>query len=312
MARRGEVEAEPRLMALLEDAEAPAIVRATAASLLAGYLSPRSLPALERALVDPDPVLRAAAARGLEVLPSRERLERLGPLLDDPVRLVRIDAARALASLPANEMSQAQRGRLSVALAEYRSAQLFNAERPEAWANLGILEASRGDLEAARPALRKAIEIDPGFLPAYVNLADVYRLEQRDDLAEGILRDGLAVAPEAAALHHALGLLLVRRQATAEALVEIERAAILAPDESRYAYVYGVALNSAGDTRKALAVLADAHRRTPADRELLWALATISRDDGAVPEALDFARKLRALSPGDPGIEQLIAQLEQL
>ena len=46
-----------------------------------------------------------------------------------------------------------------------------------------------------------------------------------------------------AMLFLALGLLLVRRGATAEALVELERAASSAPGETRYAYVLGVALH---------------------------------------------------------------------
>jgi Flp pilus assembly protein TadD len=75
-------------------------------------------------------------------------------------------------------------------------------------------------------------------------------------------------------------------------------------------YVYGVALQSTGKRREALRVLEASPRRHPADRDTLLALATIHRDAGARAEALEFARKLSRLLPADPGIRQLIQQLE--
>ncbi len=309
--RAGRASADTALTELLEDPEAPGIVRATAASLLGPALSPASLPALERALRDDDELVRRAALSGLEALEPGARLERAAGLLEDPVRVVRIEAARLLAQTPRNRMTPAQREALAAALAEFRQVQAFNGDRPEAHANLGTLEASLGNYDLAERSFREAISIDPGFIPAYVNLADLYRVRERDGDGERMLREALVVSPDAAALHHALGLLLVRRQQRAEALEKLKRAAELAPGEPRYAYVYGVALHSAGDTAGALAVLSEAHQRSPADRETLWALATINRDRGARTEALRYARKLSALSPGHPGVQELVKQLQE-
>jgi Flp pilus assembly protein TadD len=59
---------------------------------------------------------------------------------------------------------------------------------------------------------------------------------------EATLREGLALVPEAAALHHALGLSLVRQQRKMEALRELERATQLEPGNPRYKYVYDIAV----------------------------------------------------------------------
>ena len=117
----------------------------------------------------------------------------------------------------------------------------------------------------------------PYFLPAYVNLAELYRQRDRDEAGETILREALARFPDSAEVHHALGLLLVRSRRADEALKALHRAAVLSPGSPRYAYVYGVALNSAGEPQRALAVLAEAHRLNPGAPELLVALATIHR-----------------------------------
>jgi len=42
--------------------------------------------------------------------------------------------------------------------------------------------------------LKAAIRLDPFFLPAYVNLADLYRARSRDPDGERILREGLKAA----------------------------------------------------------------------------------------------------------------------
>src|SRR4029453_17122984 len=67
-------DAERALLAVVKDAAQPGIVRGTAVTLLPSYLGPNSLPGLERAARDPDPLVRLGAASALEALPPRERV----------------------------------------------------------------------------------------------------------------------------------------------------------------------------------------------------------------------------------------------
>jgi hypothetical protein len=60
-----------------------------------------------------------------------------------------------------------------------------------------------------------------------------------------------------------------------------------------------------------LDVLRGAHARHPGDRDVLIALATISRDRGNRADALAWARALRDLDPQAPGVQQLVAELER-
>ena len=92
-------------------------------------------------------------------------------------------------------------------------------------------------------------------LPASISLADLYHSLQRDADGEGALRCALVAVPQAAVGHRTLGLTLVRLKRLDEALGELRRAADLAPDQARYAYVYAVALHSAGRGSEAMATL---------------------------------------------------------
>ena len=135
--------------------------------------------------------------------------------------------------------------------------------------NLGDVYAARGEVERAEESYRTALALDPAWVPASVNFADWLRSANRDEEGEKILRAGLERRPNEASLHHALGLLMVRRKNVPAAVAELKRAAELAPGYPHFAYVYAVALHGTGKSKEALAAVDSALSRAPGDRELL-------------------------------------------
>jgi Tfp pilus assembly protein PilF len=308
--RAGLPGADRLLAGLAGDAGQPGIARATAVALLEGYPGAATEEAVERALRDPDPLVRMAALGPVDTLPPEFRLRTVAPLLTDPVRTIRIDAARALVSVPHERISLVQGRALEVALAEYRAAQFANADRAEAHLNLGTLDLEQAQLAQAEQEYRTALRLNPRFPPIYANLADLYRRAGRDLEGERVLRRGLSAAPTDPGLHQALGLWLVRQKRLPEALVFLARSAELGPDQPHFAYVYAVALQSAGQVDRALEVLRKTHWAHPRDAEVLLALVTMSRDRGSISQAIGYAKELAALSPQDPRPRRLLAQLE--
>jgi Flp pilus assembly protein TadD len=250
-------------------------------------------------------------AGAIEALPPRERVRIGVQLLWDKVRAVRVEAVTAFLDVPDAELESEARGAFDRALDEYRLAQRTSAERPESHVNLGIVNVKRGDLEAARRDYDTALALAPWFVPAWVNLADLLRLEGKDDEGATALRKALAVDPRNAAVHHALGLLLVRQKRASEALAELAQAAELAPGVPEYAYTYAIGLHSAGRTDDALAALRSASARNPGARNVLVALVTINRERGAAAEARRYAEKLVAAAPADPAARALLDSLAQ-
>ncbi len=297
------------LLALIDDKEQPAIVRASAIARFARWMTPATVPAVTRALNDPDAVVRLAAVEALSGAEPALRERYLPRMLTDPVRAVRIEAAHALAGPTEGRLSSSDRAAFDRALGEYVAVQTFNADRPEGRTNLGNLYAIRGDAERAITEYRKALEIDPTFVGAYVNLADLYRARGADGEAQAILRQGLARDPKAAALHYALGLTLVRQKQTADALKELAEAVRLDPANARYAYVYAVGLNDSGRPAEALKVLEAARKRNPFDREVLSALALYASRAGNRDAALGYAKQLQELDPENPEFARLVTMI---
>jgi len=310
-AETGAGAAAPELAAVAREPSQPGIVRASALARMPRDLgrSPSAVDAVRQGLADADPLVRRAAVAALESLGLEQRAALGAALLSDPSRLVRIEAARVLAPIRPETLEPSSRAAYARASEEFVAAQRTNDDRPEARTNLGTYFASRGRVPAAETELRAALALDPTFVPAYVNLADIYRAEQREPDVRRVLAEGLTAVPDDASLHYALGLALVRAQRPAEALTHLERAAARAPDNARFVYTYAVSLYSTGKTREAIAVLDKALPRHPSDRDILLALITFNRDQGALERARRYAEQLAAQYPDDADAQRLAAQL---
>ena len=304
------VKAVPDLLVLAQDSASPAIVRATALTLLQPHMRQDLLLAARALLKDSDPEVRIAALGLIEPVDPVNRVLAAAPLLEDAVRGVRVEAARILADVADDQFPENRRAARASALNEYIAALQQDADWPTANVSLGNLYLRQGQAEQAIAAYERALKLDAQFAGAYVNLADVYRMQNLDDKGEKVLRRGLEQLPKAADLHHALGLLLVRKGDTAVALTELEQAAQLAPDVARYSYVYAVALHSTGQGSQALSVLRVADERHPNTPDILGTLVSIYREAGDAPSALIYARKLAAVLPDNPDVQRLLAELE--
>ena len=309
--RTGAVDAERQLDQLILDKSQPAIARASGLLLLARYASTASEPAIRAAIVDPDPLVRMAIPRALSASAPRALIEAIFPLLGDPVRAVRVEAARALTGIDLQTMTPEQRGAFNSAYQELIGAEMIDADRPEAHLNIGLLRTRRQQLNDAEAEYRTALRLDPKFVPAMVNLADLDRARGMDGEGAELLRAAIAIEPSNAAIKHSLGLLLVRQRNYVEALPQLREAAALAPDNARYAYVYAIALSSIGSAAEATALLERTHKQHPTDRDILVALTTFERDSGNFAVALTHARELAVLEPGNPQIRQLVEDLRR-
>jgi tetratricopeptide (TPR) repeat protein len=302
--------ADKLLRALIADQSQPAIARASALVRL-GALDDISTPEVVRQNVpNHDSLLRRAAAQALSGTEPGLSGPILSPLLDDPVLAVRIESAQVLAGAPANDLAGGEAA-LARAAGEYIAAQQLNADRPESHMNLALLFVREKQFDQAERQLRDALSLQPSFVPAAVNLADLYRELGREAEGESVLRTAITRVPGSAALEHALGLLEVRQGNKKEALEHLAAAARMDPGNARDAYVYALALDDAGRSATAIDALRAALEKHPYDRESLATLANLYAKSGNAREGLIYASRLAEIEPDDPEVRQLLAQLQK-
>lgn len=309
-AQQGQAQADIDLTEIILDKNQPGIVRATAIYLLQGFAYPKIGELLDQVYQDKDPMVRNAVADYLGVIGPGMRVKHATALLDDPVRAVRMSAALVLAETPAKLLRPEQQQAVQRGLEEYESAQKYNTDRPEGRTNLGSLYMMLNSPAIAEKYFKSAIEVGPALAQAYVNLADLYRTLERDQDGERILRLGLKQSENPAPIHHALGLLLVRQQKVDAALTELKHAVDLAPNQSRYAYVYGIALQTKSYDA-AIEYLEEASQRHPSDLNILFTLASYHYENDNPSAAMQYAEKVLVLAPQHRGAQQLMMILNR-
>jgi tetratricopeptide (TPR) repeat protein len=299
------------LVKLANDPDAPNIARATALTELAPYLDVDAYRAAQAALQSTDPLLRLAAVDLVSAADPATRWQVLTPLLKDPVLAVRCAAANGVADAVPKNLAPEEKETLERAIADFVATERFNADRPEGHLSLGNLYARQGQTAEAETEYKSAIQLWPQFIPAYVNLADLYRATQHDDEAERWLFEARKQAPNDADAIHSLALLRARQHRMEESIHLLEKAAQLAPDNAHYAYVYGVGLFSTGKIASSLEVLRKANERFPGNREILLGLASIAGESGDMAEANRYAKQFEQVAPSDPRGEQLLRQFQK-
>jgi predicted CXXCH cytochrome family protein len=302
-------DAEPELAKLAGDPNNPAMARARALVLLGQYRRGYSSDAVKAGLKDADPLVNLGALRSVYRVEPPLRLRYLLPLLDAPVRAVRIEAARAAAPALRGPISDADAARIRKGLDEYEAVQRYNADWPDAHSNLAIVRAEAGDITGAEQAYRDAIALEPHWVPAVANLADLYRATGRDAEAGAVIDAGLEQVQDSADLHYVHALWLTRAHRSADALGEYRQAASLAPNEASYAYAYGLALAGVNKHDEALAELERGHALAIDDADLLEALASLNHQFGDQARAARYAQRLVEMYPFEQRYQALAGSI---
>ena len=83
--------------------------------------------------------------------------------------------------------------------------------------------------------------------PVFAVLAALLGAQKREPEVGTLLREGVAAIPTDAALHHSLGLSLVRSGNLKDAIPELQRAVRLEPNNAEFLRDYAIGLNDFGN-----------------------------------------------------------------
>ena len=233
------------------------------------------------------------------------------PLLTDPVRSVRAEAARIVAPGKV-QLDETQRADFENAAAEYVAKQQAISDRAAGHMGLALFYSDLGEMDKAEAAYRMAKKVEPEFVPARINLAEMLFTQNKPKAAEEEFRGAVEAAMienEEGLARDALARFLIRMKRYDEGVVELKKATEMMPNHAQTQYFYGVALNSLQRFEEALPYLKKAHELDPYNVEYLSGLATILRDAGRTQEALGYARKALDVQPENQQLQGLVRAL---
>lgn len=252
--------------------DAPNIAKATVTAYLGNYPSKQTYTTTLQMLNNKDALIRRSALQSLETFPPQMRIKQTLEMLNDPSKLVRMEADKQLASFPPGELDTKTKEILAKSFNEYEKILLFTAERPETQLSLALFYSQRNMPQKAKKAYEEALYLQPQFIPAYINYSEYLLQEGEKQQAFDILQLGLKNIPDAAIIHHALGLWYVRNKEADKATAWLKKAVELDKNDARLAYVYAVSIGEK-DPKGAIKVLEEAYEKHTGDLQIVSGLA---------------------------------------
>lgn len=304
------------LTKIAQNKDFPDIIRASALSRLATTPDNNAVVAIVIAVKENEPLKRQAAITAAMPYEITQRWSMLNTLLDDKHPAIRSEAAIALAAM-LNEpfpsaLNKVDTKRLTATIEEYKKVQAYQAERGFSHTNLGNLALELNQFEQAQQHYLTAIEIEPTFIPSYINLADYYRTQGDEKAVQKTLNQGIKINPEAADLYYSLAMSLVRIKDKTRALNYLQKATKFSANNANYSYTYALLLQDMGQTDNALTAMQKAFELNPNNPDINYSLAQSHLVKKEYRQALRYAQNLAGLVPGNQQVQQFLKQVEMM
>lgn len=284
------------LIALINNVDQPSIVRATAITLLPNFPSRDYRPILQNLLGNAEPLIRLGAIKACESLPPEDRIIAI-PLLEDSQRALRTETARLLAGNLAVTSSDTFKS----ARQEFITGEMLNADRASALTNLANLAIQEQRMNEAQGLLQQAILLEPYYIPASINLADLYRMLGQEEAAGKILKTALSGAKDNAELNLAFALWLVRNSQLDSAIKHLKIASERGKNP-HFNYVYAIALQQNGKVTEALDELDHAAAMPQYSDEIQIARFDLAQQNKFSERAKKALTDWEKLDPENPAI----------
>ena len=236
-------------LSIIVDDKLDVISRATAIQLLSYTTSTLNVNVLVPYLTHPEALIRLSAANVAALLTPIDKVKYLAPLLKDEFKSIRVAAAR---NLVVNDISTVDLNIFNKAFKELINIYDINSWRGEGRTKQGLLAFEMNELTRTEKLFKQAIDIEPYFEGGYINLADLYRAQQRTFQVATVLLKGIQNLPKSANLHYAYGLYLIRQKNMGKAIISFKKAMDLSRNNPQFAYTYILALDGNKQSRQAL------------------------------------------------------------
>lgn len=309
-AQKADVLALRGMVEYATDEQNPAIRRATLLSLTGNIPSRLTAETISQQLTSDNPLVRRAAVEATGFIPLQHRWGLLKAMMTDESSSVRFAVANQLAGF-GSEVNGDDYIALNKLLREYEEQLRLSQDMPAGQAAIAMYALNQGDTEQALKALKKALEIEPGYAPALLNLADLYRGLGDEEKAQETLSKAMLVAPDSGAIQHSFGLYWIRQGQLETALGYLKAATEQDDSVVRYAYVYAVALESSGQLESAIKTLEAANERWPNQYDVLLSIILYLEKTERASESWPYLSNLSAIAPNDPEVKRRVANMRR-
>jgi tetratricopeptide (TPR) repeat protein len=165
-----------------------------------------------------------------------------------------VDATQLAADINA-AIALARDGKVDAAIASYEAILATAPGVPLVHFNLGAAYKKKGDVAKAEASMRRAVELDTGFIDGYVGLATLLAESGKPDAAIEVVQQGAAANAQSGRLQYALGVLAEGKGDAATARQAFLKAEELDPQNVEIQYQLATVALNMNDKAEAIARL---------------------------------------------------------
>jgi tetratricopeptide (TPR) repeat protein/peroxiredoxin len=182
---------------------------------------------------------------------------------------------------------------------------------PNAWNNLGLLSARKGDTDEARKYFGEALRINPDHLIALVNLGNLYRQQKDWEQARKILERAVTVSPEDAEANYSLGMVFAQSGDNDNAQEHLQKALQSRPEYPEALNNLGILFLKTGRRDQAVASFGQCTRIVPAFDQCYLNLARVSALEGNSEKARALLEEFLKQHPDHEQAKRALADLSK-
>jgi tetratricopeptide (TPR) repeat protein len=182
---------------------------------------------------------------------------------------------------------------------------------PNAWNNLGILEAREGKIDLAIPYFQRALQIDPEHVIALQNLGSAYRQKKDWPEAKRVLERALELNPDDPEANYSLGMVYAQQNDTDHAYEYLQKALASRPAYPEALNNLGILYLRTGRPEEAKHSFEESIRVAPAYDQAYLNLARLCAIEGDREKARAILQELVKQHPEQAEAKEELKRLEQ-
>lgn len=288
----------------------PDIAKATAIYYLNYYGGPEAGQALLNNLAHPSVLVRRTAVEGLGMYDAENIKTALFPLLFDTARVVRLAVFNALASVDISSATSDVVAQYQQVHNEFIETHKTNADFPSQKLYMGQYYQRTGQTDLAQHYYEETLAKDNYQNMARMNLAIIYNAQQKNQQAAALLKKVIEQEPNYDPAYFSLGLLYAEINRADSAIFYLKECKRVNPQNYGAYYNLGLLYQQQNQTDKAENTFLEGLKSNPNDERLLYAITSFYMNNEKRMQARQYAEKLVKLYPNRQDYMQLLQMTE--
>lgn len=305
----GEPGADVGLTELINDKKQPEMVRASAVRALSHYQEKEQLNKYIALLYDKSPLVRGTTLDVLSEINTADYTNYFLPLLNDTKRTVRIKAFYALAGLAEKEIPEEYKTNYQKVKKEFNTYINLNLDFVGGQVKRANYYLKQGNLQKGIEGYEKALKIDNINNQVRLDLANLYYRNQEFQKTENAYKTVISQEPKYGPSYYSLGLLYAELNRIDEAIVQMQKANVIMPENIRVYYNLSLLYEKNKNSSKAEKTLLSGLKIDPNNESLLYGLVYHYSNNSENAKAKKILIKLVQLYPNNTQYQGLLQKL---